>query len=193
MEYEKLTHKKYRITFSSTSSSAHSVLLEANLYEKKLLQDTTVESLNPGINNAFGGVGFIGNSFSYGEQWLYTRIDCSKMPEMMDKRVRKAYLHMPKLNHGSTRMSAFKVVARFCSFGSNWNNRIAYGDLVSDSIANGRYHSIDVSSLLLDSRTRTLQDVEGLILKPKNKGSGFSVIATADSYYAPQVLELNYR
>lgn len=34
---------------------------------------------------------------------------------------------------------------------------------------------------------------EGLIMKYKVKGSGFSVIATSDGYFAPQILEINYR
>lgn len=71
VEYQKLTDKKYWISVSATSPLAQSVLFEVNMYENKLFQDTTVESMNPSVNNAFGGIGFIGNSSVYGEQWLY--------------------------------------------------------------------------------------------------------------------------
>lgn len=193
LEYEKLTDKKYRITVSPASPLAQYVLLECNLYENKLFQDTTVESRNPTSNNAFGSVGFIGNTAMYGEQWLYSRMDYSRMPETMDKHINKAVLHMPKLNHSNVEFSAFKVSARFCSFGSNWDNKIASGAPISDSSSDSGYQSVDITSLIVDRRTRTITRSEGLILRPKVKGSGFSVITTADSSYAPQILEVNFR
>lgn len=193
IEYQKLTDRHYRIAIFSTSPLAQSVLFEANLYENKLFQDTTVESMNPSTNNAFGSVGFIGNSSAYGEQWLYTRLDYSRIPEIMDKRIQKAVLHMPKLNQSKVEFSAYKVSARFCSFGSNWDNKIPGETPVSDSSSQNGYQSLDFTSLLIDGRTKTITKSEGLILKPKVKGSGFSVIATGDSYLAPQIMEINFR
>lgn len=193
IEYQKLTDRRYRIAIFSTSPLAQSVLFEANLYENKLFQDTTVESMNPSTNNAFGSVGFIGNSSAYGEQWLYTRLDYSRIPEIMDKRIQKAVLHMPKLNQSKVEFSAYKVSARFCSFGSNWNNKIPGETPVSDLSSQNGYQSLDFTSLLIDGRTKTITKSEGLILKPKVKGSGFSVIATGDSYLAPQIMEINFR
>ena len=193
IEYQKLTDRHYRIAIFSTSPLAQSVLFEANLYENKLFQDTTVESMNPSTNNAFGSVGFIGNSSAYGEQWLYTRLDYSRIPEIMDKRIQKAVLHMPKLNQSKVEFSAYKASARFCSFGSNWDNKIPGETPVSDSSSQNGYQSLDFTSLLIDGRTKTITKSEGLILKPKIKGSGFSVIATGDSYLAPQIMEINFR
>ncbi len=192
IEFQKLTDRRYRIAVSAMSPMAQYVLLEANLYENKLFQDTTVESKNPAINNAFGSVGFIGNSSAYGEQWLYSRLDYSRLSEIMDKRIKKAVLHMPKFNQSEVELTAYKVSARFCSFGSNWNNRIAGGAAISNSSSDNGYQSLDITSLLVDQRTRTITKSEGIILKPKIKGSGFSVVATGDSYYAPQILEINY-
>lgn len=149
--------------------------------------------MNPSTNNAFGSVGFIGNSSAYGEQWLYSRLDYSRIPEIMDKRIHKAVLHMPKLNQSKVEFSAYKVSARFCSFGSNWDNKIPGETPVSDSASQSGYQSLDFTSLLVDGRTKTITKSEGLILKPKIKGSGFSVIATGDSYLAPQIMEINFR
>lgn len=193
IEYQKLTDKRYRIAVSATSLLAKYVLFEANLYENKLFQDTTVESVNPSTNNAFGSSGFIGNTSLYGEQWLYSRLDYSKIPEIMDKRIQKAVLHMPKFNQSNVELSAYKVSARFCSFGSTWDNKIPGETPVSDSSSKSGYQSLDFTSLLVDSRTKTITKSEGLILKPKVKGSGFSAIATGDSYLAPQIMEINFR
>ncbi len=193
IEYQKLTDKKYRLTFMPTSPLGHSIMFEANLYENKLFQDTTVESKNSSINNAFGGVGFIGNTSIYGEQWLYSRLDYSHVQEIMDKRIDKVVLHMPKFNQGAIEISAFKVSARFCSFGSTWNNKISGNVPISNSVLTCGYQSIDITSLFIDKHMRTFQHTEGFILKPQIKGSGFSAIATGDSYFAPQILEVNFK
>lgn len=193
LDYQKITDKKYCVTVSATSPLAQYVLWECNLYENKLFQDTTVESMNPSSNNAFGGIGFIGNTSLYGEQWLYTRLDCSRMPEMMDKRINNVILHMPKFNSGAVELSAYRAAARFCSFGSNWSNKIASSAYVSDTLSENGYQSLDLTPLLIHPRTKTVINAEGMILKPKIKGSGFSVIATGDSYLAPQIVEINFR
>ena len=191
--YQKLTDKSFGITVCKTSPLAQSVLFELNLYENKLFQDTTAESANPAVNNAFGGTGFIGTSSAYGEQWLYTRPDLSRIPELSDRRIRKAILHLPKLNRGGAEISAFRVSSRFCSFGSNWNNKIPGDVLTADSVTANGYQSLDITSLLSDPRTGAVLSPEGMILKPKRKDCGFSVIATGDSCLAPQILEINCR
>ena len=193
MSWKKISDRKYMLTISATSPLGSSVLFEGNLYENKLFQDTTVESLNPKVNNAFGSTAFIGNTALFGLQWLYSRPDYAKIPELMDKRINRAILHMPKYNKNNVEMSAFGVVARFCSFGSNWDNKIKSGNIISSTTAAGGYQSVDLTSLVIDPRTRTITKSEGLILKPKVKDSGFSAVATGDSYYAPQILEVNYR
>ncbi|MBR5222911.1 MAG: hypothetical protein IKV81_01930 [Clostridia bacterium] len=193
IEYQKLTDKRYSVEISATSPLAQNVLLEANLYENKLFQDTTVESGNPFTNNAFGVAAFIGDSLAYGLQWLYSRADYSKISEIMDKRVAKAVLHIPKFNKSSVEVTAHKVSARFCSFGSNWNNRISSEAQICDSHSKNGYQSLDVTPLFVDKRTKTIAKSEGLILKPQIKGAGFSAITTGDSCFAPQILEINYR
>ena len=193
LEHHKIADKKYCITVSATSPLAQYILLECNLYENKLFQDTTVESLNPSTNNAFGSAGYIGNTDVYGEQWLYSRLDYSRIPEIMDKHINKAVLHMPKLNYSKVELSAYTVASRFCSFGSTWDNKIASVASFSDSSSNNGYQNIDLTPLLINPRTKTIAKSEGLILKPQIKGSGFSAITTADSYFAPQILEINFK
>lgn len=105
----------------------------------------------------------------------------------------KAVLHMPKLNYSKVELSAYKVAARFCSFGSTWDNKLASVASVSDSSSNNGYQNIDLTPLLINPQTKTIAKSEGLILKPQIKGSGFSAITTADSYFAPQILEINFK
>ncbi len=193
IEYQKLTDKKYRLSFMSTTPLGNSILFEANLYESKLFQDTTVESKNTSANNAFGSVGFIGNTAIYGEQWLYSRLDYTRLPEIMDKRIGSVTFYMPNYNKNTVELKAFKVVARFCSFGSNWNNKISGDVAFAESNSINGYQSIDLTPLLVDKITRTISRSEGLILKSKVRDSGFSAIATGDSYYAPQILSVNFR
>lgn len=192
IEYQKLTDNKYKIFVSAISPFAQDVLFEVNLYENKLFQDTTVESMNPTTNNAFGSVGFIGNSSAYGEQWLYSRLDYSKIPEIMDKRIQKSVLHIPTFNNSTVELSAFRASARFCSFGSNWNNKIAGYTSISDSYLSNGYQNLNLTPLFIDPKTKMISKNEGIILKSKIRGSGFSVVSTGDSYLCPQILEINY-
>lgn len=192
IEYQKLTDNKYKIFVSAISPFAQDVLFEVNLYENKLFQDTTVESMNPTTNNAFGSVGFIGNSSAYGEQWLYSRLDYSKIPEIMDKRIQKSVIHIPTFNKSTVELSAFRASARFCSFGSNWNNKIAGYTSISDSYLSNGYQNLNLTPLFIDPKTKMISKNEGIILKSKIKGSGFSTVSTGDSYLAPQILEINY-
>lgn len=192
ISYQKITDRKYTLSVVPCSSLGKSVLIEANLYEPKLFQDTTVESKNAKTNNAFGSIGFIGSTKEFGEQWLYTRPDYTKMSELNDKKLLSATLHLPKLNNGAIELISSKIAARFCSFGSTWNNKIAEASTFNESKITEHYMDLDLMPLLADKQGRLLRD-EGFILKAKKKNVGFSVISTADNYLFPQILEINYR
>ena len=191
ISYQKITDRKYTISIVPCSSLGKSVIIEANLYEPKLFQDTTVESKNAKVNNAFGSIGFIGSTKEFGEQWLYSRPDFTKMSELNDKKIFRAVLHLPKLNTEPIELNSFKVAARFCSFGSTWDNKIAEESVFHEAQITDNYIDLDLMSVLTDKQGR-LQYGEGFILKAKKKNSGFSVIATGDSYFFPQILEVNY-
>lgn len=190
--YQKISDLKYAITISPCSTLGKCVFFELNLYEAKLFQDTTVESKNPKLNNAFGSVGFIGNTTEFGEQWLYTRPDFSKLNDLSDKKLMRAILHLPRLNRSAVELIASKVSARFCSFGSTWDNKIAEASVIADSLITDHYIDLNMMPILADGFGRLVQG-EGFILKAKKKDSGFAVITTADNYFAPQILEINYR
>ena len=192
LTHQKLTDRKYILRIIPCSPLGQTVMVEANLYEPKLFQDTTVESKNSKANNAFGGIGFIGTTREYGEQWLYARPDFSKMPELSGKKILRAILHLPRLSRTTTELTATGVAARFFSFGSAWHNKIAEASPVSTPQIANRYLDLDLTSVLSDAHGRLFKG-EGFILKPKKRDDGFSVIATGDNYFTPQILEIHYR
>lgn len=191
LEYQRNSDQEYAITVRHTSPYGATLLFEINLHADKLFQDTTVESLHPDVNNAFGGTAFIGNTAAYGEQWLYARPDFSKLPELYDKQIRGAILHLPHFG-GYGSLVAYGLSARFCSFGSTWDNKVQAAEEMTDAVSSGVYQSLDITDLITDS-THFLKHSEGLILKPKIKGGGFSAVSTGDSFFAPQILEVNFR
>lgn len=193
LSHRKLDDRRYEVCLTAASPLAQGLMFEVNLYERKLFQDTTVESGNPTVNNSYGGTGYIGYTEQFGQQWLYTRPDTSLMTELADRRIYRALLHIPALNGMPALMRAHEVSARFCSFGSNWNNKIAGGSAVPVSGVDGVHWQIDLQKLLSDPVTGILSGTDGVILKPVGKNKPFCAIATADSYYAPQILEIRYR
>ena len=65
---QEVNSMEYVLTFVPHSNVCKNLLFEVNMQETKLFQDTTVESKNPTMNNAFGGVAFIGNTKAFGVQ-----------------------------------------------------------------------------------------------------------------------------
>lgn len=170
-----------------------SFIFEVNLYEAKLFQDTTVESLHPDKNNAYGAVGFIGSTKCFGEQWLYSRPDFSKIPDLTSERVEKVFLHIPILNGNIENVDVYIPEKRFCSFGSTWNKKINASPKIITSNNNGRYLTIDATSMFTNRTERTLVYNEGLILKKPKGKNNFIAISTGDCYSAPQILEIKFK
>ena len=63
-------------------AAAEHLAWEANFYESKLIQDTTVESKSPKANNVFGDVAFLGSTRDFGTQYLYLRFDYDKLSDI---------------------------------------------------------------------------------------------------------------
>lgn len=192
LEYQKNSDKEFTLSFHQNTPCGEFVQYEINLYESKLIQDTTVESLHPKLNNAFGGMAFLGKTVAYGEQWLYSRLDYSKIPDIIDKRINRAILHLPIYAGKENTVSAYQIARRFCSFGSKWNNRIPAVEAITVSSAKGGFISLDITDLIADKNTHYFKFSEGMVLKAETKGNSFSAIATGDSSYKPQILEIGF-
>lgn len=189
LDYQKLTDNKFKIIISSNNNLGQYMLFEINLYERKLTLDTTVESATPQKNNVYGGTAFIGNTDMYGEQWLYSKVDLAILGPLFKGRINKAILHFPKLSNSNTPLSALSVLSRFCSFGSNWENKTAASNFIGYAVENGDYLDIDISDIF---KMYTAIFSDGIILKPKNINDGYTVISTGDNCWKPQIIEINY-
>ncbi len=189
----KTGNKMISIRMRANHTEAKYVMFEINMYEPKLLQDTTVESKKPDENNVFGSTAFIGTSNCCGEQWLFSRIDFSKIVDLVPHEINSAKLHLPKLNDSNLTISAYKVKKRFCSFGSNWKNKVGVGEFVSRSYNNGDYISLDITDFLINNESKKLIYTDGLLLKCEDAQNEFVAVSTADSCYSPQIVEINYR
>lgn len=191
--FQQEEENRHTLTVAPLEAVGTRLLFELNLYEPKLFQDTTVESGNPQENNAYGGVAFLGDSAAYGEQWLYTRPDLSRLPALLDRPIRKARLYLPNLSGRRILLSAHRCAQRFCSFGSTWDNKVPLADGSAPSQSVADYDMLDLTGLLTAPGTGALLQTEGLILRTGVKGSGFTAVATGDSYTTPQVLEITFR
>lgn len=190
VKYKKLYDRNYEVIIQATKGNC--VSFELNLYEPKLFQDTTVESNHPKENNAYGGISFLGKTEWTGEQWLYSRLDLTKIPELYSVSIQKVFLHLPRWNSADIEIEAYTPTTRFCSFGSNWENKIGQTALVASATPNGNYITVDITKLVTDASRKSLIPTNGLILKSKSKGDSFVTISTGDNYTFPQILEIQY-
>ena len=183
--------KNGEYSLSLSSPVQGDILIEINLHEQKLFEDTTVESKHPKVNNAFGTTAFIGNSSTAGETWLYSRPKQMILQDLYDKFIYKTCFWIPRLNLTARPLAAYKLSQRFCSFGSTWEKKKAStGDFSSATITSEHY-KIDVTNMFTSNRVLAPQ-IQGFILKSRDK-QDFSVLSTGDSFLAPQILEINYR
>ena len=192
LNYQKLQNDVYHITVSPEQNYGKNVFFEVNLYENKLLQDTTVNGNDIYSNNAFGTVAFLGESSLLGEEWLYVRPDLGKMPELRVSKIESAVLHMPRLSKSSLPLRAHGITTRFCSFGTSWSNKIPNSPEYTDTVAEESYVAIPVTPFFADESTGIFKASNGWILKPEKNSNSFAALSTADSSYAPQILEVKF-
>ncbi len=184
---------EFEVTVKGTVHNDENIMFELNLYENKLFQDTTVESANPTKNNAFGGTAFIGKTFEFGEQWLYSRIMYNLIYDNVNRKIIKAKLHFPKLGNTDVELNLHTVQYRFCSFGSTWNNRKSAQNDICQLVDSNDYLTADITDLLIEHAIGQTIWSRGMILKPQKPSNDFAVISTGDSCYKPIIFELNYR
>ena len=193
LDYQKNSDSEFTFSVSPQGTVRGSVFYEINLYEPKLFRDTTVESFNPTENNVYGSVAFIGNTKAYGEQWLYSAVDISKISELSDRKIIRALWHLPQFTHTDATLSAFGVTGRFCSFGSTWQNKVRETEKITGSVIKGEYQTLDITGIITDRNTHYLTQSEGLILRAEKADGGFLTVATGDSCLMPQILEISFR
>lgn len=188
LDFNKIDDKEYLLSFSAAYNGCKYIVFEVNMHEDKLVQDTTVESLNPTGNNAFGTVAYLGKTAEFGEQWLYSRIEFSFISQIYDKKILKAILHIPKHEQSNNVLISNYIDSRFCSFGSNWNNKKEIKEIISESYSLTKYYSIDITEALKGTKKKNIN------MAIRNKcPSSIAGISTGDSHNTPQILEIKYK
>lgn len=175
--------------FYISSDGSNELNFEINMYEEKLIYDTTVESEHPDENNAYGSVAFIGRTKNFGDQWLYARPDFEKISELCHHQILNVNLYIPQYNNEDGGMLIYIPERRFCSFGSTWNNKIPIYEKVGKTNRIGKYQVADITKAAVDNESNKLLNKTGIVLRSESK---VYAIATADNYCTPQIMEIKY-
>ena len=188
VHYSKIDNDEFSVFISTDKSIHENYMFEMNLYEQKLFRDTTVESKNFDENNIFGGMGFIGRSDVYGRQWLYIRLDAEKVPEIISGKMNRAILHIPKYNNSEVSLTAYNVASRFCTFASNWRNKVKPENIITEATVSEKYYSFDITRHIFESGG--FKNTNGFVIKAVSSNKGYAAIATGDNYFTPLILEM---
>lgn len=188
IQYQKISEREYCLTFECKSRYEKGLWFEINMHDDKLVQDTTVDEMYPKENNAFGGTAFLGKTDVYGQQWLYSRLQLSNLPQLQNKEIRSALLHIPNLGCNQGLLSANRISKRFCSFGSNWENKISVTDELTESIFSSGYYHLDMTNVISSGKGGN----QNFVLRAKSFQNKPVVVSTGDSFYRPQILEVKY-
>ena len=191
MAFEKVHDQEFTVWICSTSDDKRTLWFEINLYEPKLFLDTTVESRHPGENNAYGSTAFLGSTYSYGTQWLYTRPDYTILGDVQNRELKRIQLYVPMYGGEKTVLSGVTLSRRFCSFGSTWENKVGTERCFGNSRALGRYHVLDLTDILVEPEHRLLCQPDGWVLRARN--GGYTAVSTGDSSFFPQILAVQFR
>lgn len=168
------------------------VYFEMNMYEHKLIQDTTVEKRRPQENNAFGSSAFLGSSNTFGEQWLYMKLDYSFLSGLQSMIIESAKIYIPNYQGQLLDIEAFSMDVRFCSFGSNWDNKALQGRRSLDVCVLDDYYCVDLTGIMTDKFGR-LKFSNGFLLKARGTQGQYCILATGDSCFNPPIVEIKYK
>lgn len=191
MSYFEQNKHEGKVAFFATDESCKKGVIEMNFYEPKLMQDTSVSEKRPTENNAFGAVAWMGQSSFYGSQWFYFRPEFHKVPEMKNKVIQKITLYLPCWSTSDLLMEMHDLQTRFCSFGSNWENKIGIGKCKCAASQEKGYLSIDVTNLYSYSGKLTESIGTVLIANPTSQIS-FQILSMADCCARPPILCIKY-
>ena len=175
--------ERYALEWRAPVSMSGQVVFEWNLYEEKLVQDTTVSALLARENNAFGSAAFLGQSEPFGEVHLYSKL-------AYYRKVLSIRLLVPRLSSAPFPVEAYLMEERFCSIGSTWENKIPHSVRQLPAEWAGDYLAVDLSSAMCPAGK--LLRIPGILLKMPENTAGYGVLATGDSCAFPQILEITY-
>ena len=179
------------LSFESLIGFSSYGVFELDFYEPKLLQDTPVSSRYPDENNAFGAIAFVGDSEYYGSQWLYFRLDLSKIHEMKNANIEEIKLYVPSWNDADVSLRLYDLPSRFCSFGSSWNNKVEPKTMKKEITRQANFLCFDLTEEY--TRSGRLAQCAGTVLlsHSRNKQSP-QILSTGDCYIMPPFLWIKF-
>lgn len=181
---------KVRLRMIASDNQAQAVCWEVNLYEPKLIMDTTVESARANENNVYGNVAFLGHTSDHGVQYLYSRFDLPKLENDPQKKMKRFLLYIPYYKAGEQGFRMSAPFRRFCSFGSNWANKMPATEFGVKYEKHDGYFTFDLSKYLLGADGKFKENT-GVVLY-SSAPEGVSILSTADNYDRPQIVEIQY-
>lgn len=193
ISYTKSDKSNYKFIFSPFCESGKYIMLDINLYEPKIFQDTTAESKHPSKKNTFGEIAFIGNTDTYGEKWLYIRPEIMKVRDLLGINTLKVILYFPILSETRIPISAYATTKRFCSFALSWSDKIKLDQSIGRLEYSKNYAKLDITELVVDHKEKNISIIGGIVLKADSDKDGVCAIATGDCYCAPPIIEIIYK
>lgn len=186
IKYDRNDQHNLSVTVYHNNPNTTHFLFEINMFEEKIFEDTTVESKNPTLNNIYGSLAVVGNSGQYGDQWLYSKINMTKL-NTNNKKMRSLTLFYPQHDKSDNICSAHKLEKSFCSFGSIWNNKIDLSSVSAQMTAQNGFYYVDVSDMFINKNA--LPHALAYVIRSKTHGAPLS---TGDSYAYPPFMIINY-
>lgn len=188
----KIGVRNYEILIETYNENGVQILFEIDLHSEKFILDTTVESKNPNMNNAFGGVAFLGRTEEYGEQWLYTRFDPMQLTDLKVYQVKRANLYIPKYNASNSLLESYKVSTPWCSFGVTWETKKTLSELIYRARRHEKYEIVGVTDEIKDILRKNESKNTGIVIKGRD-ARGNTLVSTGDNYLLPQILEIKLK
>ncbi len=188
----KMSDVKYELSVSC-DYEVEEIFFEINMHLQKMIYDTTINSKYPDQNNVFGGVSFLGESNEFGKESLYTRFDVAQLLDLSFYIIEDAKLYMVKLNKGKkAELIANKLLKTWCTFGMTWNKKVGVGQLLKSVRNEMDYEIIDVKEVIYEMMRLRQPRSPGFEIRNDRRRS-VSAVATGDSYYYPQILEIKLK
>lgn len=192
IQLHKTSEKIFNVSLYTEDVFCNECVCEINFYESKLIQDTAVSSKHNEENNAFSPVAFIGQTDLYGTQWLYSKLDFTKLFDLKNKNIYEIKLYIPYLYPQNAKINVCELTNRFCSLGTNWNNKIVDDSRKTLISFDKKYICIDLKDSCI--RTNELWESFGMLIKLiDNQLSDYLLVSTGDSYTTPSVLYVKYK
>ena len=100
-------------------------------------------------------------------------------------------LYIPILGGSDMTFEAYAIDYRFCSFGSNWNNKVSRGKFPLKIMIEGGFCQVDLANIIIGHDKR-LKFSNGFLIKATHTENCYCALFTGDSMLNPPILEVKY-